>query len=124
MQSLQKQKGLTFISWLVIIVVAAFLLYVGMKILPVYIDHYAIKSVLQSVKQDPLTARKSKRDILKMITKRLDINSIRHVNRDHINIKRSGKNTTINITYEERRPIIYNLSVVMAFKEEIELIAN
>jgi hypothetical protein len=124
MQSLQKQRGLTFISWLVILVVAGFLIYVGMKITPVYLDHYAVQAVLKSVKNDQLSARKSKREIRSMITKRLDINNIRHVTRDHISIKRSGKNTTINIAYEERRPIVYNISLVMTFDETVELSAN
>ncbi|MES9976748.1 DUF4845 domain-containing protein [Candidatus Thiodiazotropha sp. LNASS1] len=124
MQSLQKQKGLTFISWLVILIVAGFLVYVGIKITPVYIDHYAVKAALSSVENDPLTARKSKREIRNMIAKRLDVNNIRHVNRDHINIKRSGKNTIISIAYEERRPIVYNISLLMTFEETAELTAN
>ncbi|MES9829054.1 MAG: DUF4845 domain-containing protein [Candidatus Thiodiazotropha sp.] len=124
MQSLQKQKGLTFISWLVILIVAGFLAYVGIKITPVYIDHYAVKAALSSLENDPLTARKSKREIRNMIAKRLDINNIRHINRDHINIKRSGKNTIISIVYEERRPIVYNISLLMTFEETVELSAN
>ncbi|PVV16969.1 MAG: hypothetical protein B6D77_00155 [gamma proteobacterium symbiont of Ctena orbiculata] len=124
MQSLQKQKGLTAISILVILIVAGFLVYVGIKITPVYIDHYAIKSTLQTVKNEPLAARKSKRDIRDMITKRLYINNIRHVNRDHIKIERAGKTTKINIAYEERRHIAFNLAVVMTFAESVELSAN
>lgn len=124
MQSLQKQRGLSGISILVILIVAGFLVYVGIKITPVYIDHYAVKAALSSVENDPLTARKSKREIRNMITKRLDVNNIRHINRDHINIKRSGKNTIISIAYEERRPIVYNISLLMTFEETAELTAN
>jgi hypothetical protein len=124
MQSLQKQKGLTFISWLVILIVAGFLVFVGIRITPVYIDHYAVKSVLESVINDPLSARKSKRDILETITKRLYVNNIRHVNRKHIKIQRSGNKTMINVAYEESRHIVYNVSLVMTFKESVEMSAN
>jgi hypothetical protein len=124
MQSLQKQKGLTFISWLVIFIVAGFLVFVAIKITPVYIDHYAIKSVLETVKNDPLSARKSKKDIREMITKRLYVNNIRHIYRDHIKIERSGKKTTINLAYKESRHIIHNISLVMTFEESVELLAN
>ncbi|MEW8680847.1 MAG: DUF4845 domain-containing protein [Candidatus Thiodiazotropha endolucinida] len=124
MQSLQKQKGLTFISWLVILIVAGFLVYVGIKITPVYIDHYAVKAAIESVKNEPLSARKSKREIRNMILRRLDINSIRHVTQDHINIKRSGKTTTINVAYEERRHIAHNVSLILTFDETVELTAN
>ncbi|MBT2970676.1 MAG: DUF4845 domain-containing protein [Candidatus Thiodiazotropha sp. (ex Ctena orbiculata)] len=124
MQSLKKQKGLTTISWLIIFIMVGFLVYVGIKITPVYIDHYAVVSTLNTVKEDPLTARKSKKEIREMITKRLYVNNIRHVNRDHIKIQRSGKVTTINVAYVETRPIVYNISLVMTFDESIELTAN
>jgi hypothetical protein len=124
MQSLQKQKGLTFISWLVILIVAGFLVFVAIKITPVYIDHYAVKSVLETVKNDPLSARKSKKDIREMITKRLYVNNIRHVNRDHIKIERSGKKTKIRVAYEESRHIVYNISLVMTFEDSVEFSAN
>ncbi|MBT3000505.1 MAG: DUF4845 domain-containing protein [Candidatus Thiodiazotropha sp. (ex Ctena orbiculata)] len=124
MQSLKKQKGLTTISWLIIFIMVVFLVYVGIKITPVYIDHYAVVSTLNTVKEDPLTARKSKKEIREMITKRLYVNNIRHVNRDHIKIQRSGKVTTINVAYVETRPIVYNISLVMTFDESIELTAN
>lgn len=124
MQSLQKQKGLTFISWLIILAVAGLLFYVGIRITPVYLDHYAVKTILETVKNDPLAARKTKREISNMITRRLDINNIRHVTHEHIKIKRTGRKTNIIVAYEERRPIAYNLSVVMTFEESVELSAN
>ncbi|MEW8570328.1 MAG: DUF4845 domain-containing protein [Candidatus Thiodiazotropha sp.] len=124
MQSLKKQKGLTTISWLIIFIMVGFLVYVGIKIIPVYIDHYAVVSTLKTVQEDPLSARKSKKEIREMITKRLYVNNIRHVNRDHIKIQRSGKVTTINVAYVESRPIVYNISLVMTFDESIELTAN
>ncbi|MEW8029325.1 MAG: DUF4845 domain-containing protein [Candidatus Thiodiazotropha sp.] len=124
MQSLQKQKGLTFISWLVILIVAGFLVYIGIKITPIYIDHYVVKAALESVKNEPLSARKSKREIRNMILTRLDISNIRHINKDHINIERSGKTTTINVKYAERRHIAHNVSLIMDFEETVELSAN
>ncbi|MCU7904681.1 MAG: DUF4845 domain-containing protein [Candidatus Thiodiazotropha sp. (ex Epidulcina cf. delphinae)] len=124
MHSIRKQRGLTFISWLVILIIAGFLVMVGIKISPVYLDHFSVKTVMESVKQEPFAERKSVRELRSMIMKRLDINSIRHVNKDHISIKRASGVTTINIAYEERRPIVANISLVMTFDETVELIAN
>ncbi|MCU7863015.1 MAG: DUF4845 domain-containing protein [Candidatus Thiodiazotropha sp. (ex Lucinoma borealis)] len=124
MRTLQKQRGLTFISWLIILIVAGFLIMVGIKITPVYLDHFSVITALEAVEKEPFSARKSIRELRRMITKRLDVNSIRHVTNDHINIKRAGGITTINIAYEERRPIVYNISLVMVFDETVELTAN
>jgi hypothetical protein len=124
MQTLQKQKGLTFISWLIIFIMAGFLVYVVLNIIPVYIDHFAIEATLESVKQDPLSASKSSRELRDTISKRLDVNNIRHVTRDDIKIVRSGKKTKIQISYEVVRHIVYNISLIMTFDEQVELSAN
>jgi hypothetical protein len=101
-----------------------FLAYVALNVIPVYIDHFAIKATLDSVKNDPLSASKSSRELRDAISKRLDINNIRHVNRDHIKIERSGKVTKIHIAYKEVRHIVYNISLIMEFEENVELTAN
>ncbi|MEJ2405709.1 MAG: DUF4845 domain-containing protein [Candidatus Thiodiazotropha sp.] len=124
MQLIKKQQGLTFISWLVILSVAGFLTLVGIKVAPVYIENYAVKSILESVKNEPFAARKSVRELKTMILKRLDINNIRTLTRDDISIKREKSKTIIRIAYEERRHIFYNASIVMVFDESVELTAN
>ncbi|WP_083218407.1 DUF4845 domain-containing protein [Candidatus Thiodiazotropha endoloripes] len=124
MQSIKKQRGITFISWLVILIVAGFLVLVGIKITPVYIDHFAVKSALESVKNEPFAERKSKVELRNMVLKRLDINSIRHVTKEHINVKRGSGSRIINVSYEVRRHIAYNAAIVMTFDETVEITAN
>ncbi|MCU7907680.1 MAG: DUF4845 domain-containing protein [Candidatus Thiodiazotropha sp. (ex Lucinoma aequizonata)] len=123
MQILQKQRGLTFISWLIILIVAGFLIMLGIKMRPV-LDHFAVKTVMESVKNEAFSARKSISELRKMILILLNINSILHATKDHLSIKRAGGMTTINIAYEERRPVAYNILLVMTFDETVELTAN
>lgn len=120
----QRQRGLTFISWLVILIVLGFFIMVALKITPVYLEHYAVKQSLESLKNEPFIGRKSVVDIRKMLMNRLDMNNVRHLKKDQISISRAGGVTTIAINYEERRPVIGNLSLVMTFGDSIELISN
>ncbi|MET0052396.1 MAG: DUF4845 domain-containing protein [Candidatus Thiodiazotropha sp.] len=124
MQSRKRQQGLTLISWVVILIVAGFLTLVGIKVAPVYIENYAVKSILESLKTEPFAARKSVRELKNTILNRLDINNIRTLDGDSITIKRDKSKTTIRIAYEERRHIIYNAAIVMTFDESVELTAN
>ena len=124
MQSRNKQQGLTFISLLVILVMVGIFVLVGIKITPVYMDHYAVKSTLESLKAEPLISRKPLRDIRTMLMRRLDVNNIYGLTKDEITIKRSGGVTKITVAYEERRSIVGNLSLVMTFEDSIELISN
>jgi hypothetical protein len=124
MQSRSKQQGLTFISWLVVLVMIGMFVLVGIKVTPVYLENFAVKKTLESLQQEPLISRKSVREIRKMLMRRLDMNSIYDLNKDDIAIKRSGGVTTITISYEERRNIVGNLSLVMTFEDSVELISN
>lgn len=124
MQTLNKQRGMTFLSWLVVLAVLGFIVMVGIKITPVYLEHYSVKESLESLKHEPLISRKPVGDIRKMLFRRLEINNITTLSKDEVSIKRSGGVTTINVSYEERRPIFGNLSLVMTFNDSVELIAN
>ena len=124
MQSIKRQHGLSFISWLVILSVAGFLIMVGIKVAPAYIENYAVRSILKSLQNEPFAARKSKGEIRNMILKRLDINSIRDITKDHIFIKRSDGGKKVTIKYEVRRHIAYNAAIVMTFDDTVELTSN
>ena len=124
MHSRKRQQGLTFISWLMILIVLGFMVMIGLKITPVYLEHFAVKSSLESLKSEPLISRKPITEIRKMLSRRLNINEIRGLSKDNIIIRRTGGITNVTIKYEERRNIIGNLSLVMSFDDSIELISN
>jgi len=112
------------ISWLVVLSIAGFFVMVGLRIVPVYLEHYSVKQVLASLKQEPFISRKPVAEIRKMLVRRLDINSVQGVTRDNIEIHRSGGVTKVEVKYEQRRPIAGNLDVIMSFDDSIDLIAN
>ena len=124
MISMKRERGLTMISWLLIFVMVGAFIMVGMKIGPVYLDHYSIKTIVKSLGQEPLISRKPVHEIRSMLFSRFDINNIRHLHKDNVTIRRSGGVTEIEVKYEERRNIVGNLDAVMSFQDSIKLIAN
>lgn len=124
MYSKKREQGLTFISWLVILVIAGFAISIGLKITPVYLEHYAVKQSLESLKNEPLIGRKPVTEIRKIIMARLGMNNVRHLGKDNVLISRAGGVTSVSIKYEERREVVGNLSLVMTFDDSIELISN
>jgi hypothetical protein len=112
------------ISWLLILIVVGFMVMIGIRITPIYLEHFAVITSLESLKKEPLISRKPVAEIRKLLFRRLDINSIRHLTKDNVTFKRSGGVTIINIKYEERRPVMGNLSLVVTFDDSIELISN
>jgi hypothetical protein len=120
----KKQRGMTGLGWLLVIFLICFFSFVGITLFPVYMENYSIKSVVEAVKQEPNVAKKSTSQIRTMIRKRLIINSIRDLKKEHIIIKKFAGNLTVKIEYEVRKPLFGNLDVVMAFKDEFEMAAH
>jgi Tfp pilus assembly major pilin PilA len=121
--SLQKQqRGLTLISWIVVIAIAVFLGLIGIKSLPVYMNHYKIVSIMNNVAGQPGVAEQSAAEIRKSFERRFDIDMVKHL--DHKDVKvvgNPGGPRKIVAEYEVRIPMFYNVHAVYVFKEEIPL---
>ncbi|MEZ5601488.1 MAG: DUF4845 domain-containing protein [Candidatus Competibacteraceae bacterium] len=67
-----KQRGITVIGMLLIIVIA-FVALIAMKVVPMYIQLFTVKSTIESIRKEPQLAQMSTTDIHNAIQKRFDI---------------------------------------------------
>jgi len=123
-QGPKKQRGMTGLGWMMVIFLICFFSFVGIKLFPVYMENYSVKSIVKDLKQEPNFAKKSSGEVRNMINKRLIINSIRDLKKEHITIKKFAGVLSVKIEYEVRKPLFGNLDVVMSFKDEFELAAR
>ncbi len=114
-----RQRGLTFISWLLVIAIAIFFALIGVKMVPTYIENFAIKEVLANVAQDRGSRDMSHRQLKSNLLRRFRINGVYDFSRDNIRIKKVKNGTRIDVRYEVRKPVIGNVSVVMDFSESV-----
>lgn len=121
-QSLSRQRGLTLVSWMLVIGIALFFFMIGMKMVPTYLENYSIKQVLTSVSQDRALRDKSRRELKSIILKRFKINSVYDFRADDLVIKKiEGGAWEISTAYEVRKPVAGNVSIVMAFDEKVTM---
>lgn len=116
--SLTRQRGLTMLSWLVVI---AFLLFQGimaMNIVPVYLADSSVKTVFKGLESDASLSDVAGNRLRDVVMKRLKINSVYNVNRDDITIKKAKGGYLISLEYEPRGKLIGNLEFIVNFKHE------
>ena len=53
MKKMNTQRGMTLTSFLVVLIVVGFFLYVGMKLFPMYQEYYAVRSAMKSLSNEP-----------------------------------------------------------------------
>jgi hypothetical protein len=114
---MQRQRGASFLLWLVLIGILGFGMVVGFKLFPVYLNGYAVEKILNEVAQDSRgKGYNNKKIIWQSISKRLDVNSISDVTYDNLTFKRESGNSTVDIDYEVRKHLFANIDAVIVFK--------
>jgi hypothetical protein len=115
---MKKQKGLTLISWLAIIAVVLFNAIIAMNVVPVYLNDHSVKTIMQSLETDSTVRGATPKKIKEIITKRLRINNIYSIKKDHIKIQKSKSGYLITIEYEPRGRLVGSLDYIVSFKHE------
>ena len=123
-QSLRKQRGMTGLGWLLILVIIGFFTLLIFKLAPAYLENYTIKSVLHSLEEEPLITTKSKRDIEKMVMARLNTNGVRDLKSESIKIESSPGRLRVTIAYNIQKNILGNVDVLMKFNDSVEMVAH
>lgn len=115
----RRQRGLSFIGWMAVVGIFGLLLISFFRVFPIYNENLTIKTVLEAVRDDQDIDAKSKAAIWNSIFKRLYINDVRSIKREHVKIVRKDGKTTVTITYETKHPYIGNLFIGGNFSESV-----
>ncbi len=115
------QRGMTLIGMLLLIVVIAFMALIAMKVVPMYVQYYTIKSTIESVRKEPQLAQMSPTDIQNAIQKRFDIGYVENVTARDLKIRNDRSGRVLDLVYQDERPLFYGLSVVLKVNEAIPL---
>lgn len=115
----RKQGGMTLTSFLMVLAVVGFALYVGMKLFPMYQEFYAVKTSMKALANEPGSSDPSKAS--EMFFKRMDMNYSDSVKRDNIKFDRIEGGVRMVVSYEVRRPLVGNLDIVGNFENSQDL---
>lgn len=114
-----QQQGMTTIGLLLVLGIIALIVLTAIRVIPIYMENFTIKSVLTAVQDDLRLDAKSKGAIWDSLKKRLYINEVRLIKREHVTITRGNGQTTVTITYETRRPYLGPLFIGGSFSETV-----
>ena len=115
------QGGMTLVGFIIVLAVAGVFIYMGMKVIPMYSEFYAVKEALQGLAGEPEIASKDPAEIEKLFFRRLDISYAENVKPANVKIARKDAGYLMTVDYEVRKPLIANLDVVGKFNTEQEL---
>ncbi|MDO9616826.1 MAG: DUF4845 domain-containing protein [Pseudomonas sp.] len=122
MKSAHSQKGMSILSWLMVLAVVAFLASAAFKVLPHYFDYMSLEKMITSVETDKAAGVRSINDFYSHISKGMQVNSIRDLNmQDAIKVKIENNEFRVHLKYEKREPLIENIDLVVRFDKEFRV---
>jgi Tfp pilus assembly major pilin PilA len=121
-----EQRGMTVIGMLLLLIVIAFAALIAMKVVPMYIEYYTIKSTIESIRKEPQLAQMSPTDIHNAIQKRFDIGYVERLNARDLKIRNDAQSRgrVLELVYEDERELFYGLYVVLKVDETLPLTPN
>jgi hypothetical protein len=116
------QRGVTFIGWLFLLIPLAVLVYVGIRLTPLYLNYMRVaRSLQQTAMQYQDGGQISPQDVRNSLEKRFDVESIDYPTSKDIDIRREGEGWVAIADYEGVAPLFANISIVVAFHKEVQL---
>lgn len=114
----QTQRGMTMLGFLITLCLVIFFAYVGMKVVPMYIEYYSVKKMLATISKNPEAASGSKEKIRDLFRRSLEIDYVKVVTPDMLKIESTDGGVKMTVDYERRENLMANLDVVGKFQAE------
>ncbi|AYN95214.1 DUF4845 domain-containing protein [Pseudomonas sp. LTJR-52] len=117
-----RQKGLSFIGWLLMLCIIAFLASTAFKLIPHYLDYQAMTKVITSIESEKAINIHSVPDVYSYVSKGMQVNSINDIDLDKaMQVKTEDNRFLIHLNYEKREPLIRNIDLVVHFERDFRI---
>ena len=116
----KRQRGMSLIGMLLVLIILGFMAIVAMKVVPMYMDFYTVKSTIETVRKENV-AQMSTTDIQNAIQKRFDIGYVNTIQARDLKIRNERTGKVLDLDYRDERELFYGLYVLLKHKEVIPL---
>lgn len=125
MYNMRKQQGAGKLGLLFILAVLGGAVWLGLKVVPLYVNNAKVANALENIKSQPEAAKKNNAELQSDLLKRLGVESIERIGRDnfkdYVTIERTATGYNMTIAYDDMVKITGDLYVMVRFKKAISV---
>jgi hypothetical protein len=116
----RRQRGITFIGWVILLVPVAILVYAGIRLTPIYLNATKVARVLEQVRQEYQgQSSVSQTSLRAALGRRFNIEYIDYPDYKDLSIRKTGEGWEIAAEYDEVVPLVYNVSLLVDFEQSV-----
>ena len=118
---MQRQRGVTAIGWLVLLIPFAIVVYAGIRLTPVYLNYMKVSRTLDDLASDFQSGGVTPDGIRNAISKHFEIDEVDYPRIQDIHITRSGAGWEVEAAYYDQAPLFANITLQIAFDKTVTL---
>ncbi len=124
MNSVKRQQGMTFIGFVMVLMVVTFFAFLVIRLFPVYSEFYAVNRALKALTVEPGLANASIPAIRNSLDRKLYISYAKNFDAKQAKITKAPEGGwNVRAYYEVRGDLLYNLDFVATFDTAV-LVSN
>jgi hypothetical protein len=117
-----RQRGVTAIGWLFLLLPVALVGYAGIRLAPVYLNYMKVARALEQTASDYQNDQSVTQQLLRnSLEKRLDVEGVSYPQLKDIIVKREGRAWVLQAAYEDVAPLFANVSLLVNFDRKVEV---
>ena len=118
----RKQKGLTLVGFIIVLVIVLFFAYSAMRVVPMYLEYHALVNAMEKLQKDPLAKSMSPAKIKQSIKMSLWASyASENIKEKNIRISKKDGGVLVRVTYEVRKEFLGNIDLIGSFDRTVEL---
>jgi hypothetical protein len=119
-----KQRGITLMSFVLVLIVIVMFAVIAMNLFPVYSEGFSVHAAMKSLAKEPGAANMPLPTIQTSLQRRFDIDYVDSVQGKDAKVIRDKGGNILNMTYEVRKHLFYNIDFVAMFDYNVPLNPN
>ena len=112
---LYAQQGAGFIVVVFYFVVAALVMFLGLKLVPVYIDYFTVKKIISSMAYSEEVKTGTVAEIRRSFDRRATVDYQKSVTADDLEITKEGNETVVTAAWQQKIPLFTGYTLVVDF---------
>ena len=117
----QRQRGMTFLGMVTILVILGAALYAGIRLVPVFLDYTKVARALEQVRDEHAAIDSNPQLIRNSLERRWDVEDINRISWKDVEISKTNEGYDVNAAYEAEEPFIANVYLLVKFNKTVTI---
>jgi hypothetical protein len=117
----QRQRGMTFLGIVIILLILGSALYAGIRLVPVYLEYSKVVRALNQVRDEHAAIDTNPNLIRRSLERRWDVEDIASIGWKEIDITKTSDGFDVDAYYETERPFLANVYLLVKFDYSVSI---